>query len=85
MKNIETPRKKHAGKGIDGGFEKTMEQTMVVVEGRRERKIRRTRRKYLSAVLISRESLRKEPIPLKCYPLPLHTYLASFFLLPKSP
>lgn len=28
MKNIETPRKKHAGKGIDGGgFEKkTMEQ-----------------------------------------------------------
>lgn len=22
MKNIETPRKKHAGKGIDGGFEK---------------------------------------------------------------
>lgn len=48
MKNIETPRKKHAGKG----FEKTMEQTvMVVVEG--ERKIRRTRRKYLSAALIS--------------------------------
>lgn len=58
MKNIETPRKKHAGKGIDG-FEKTMEQTMVVVvvvEGG-ERKIRRTGRKYLSVVLIS---LRKE-------------------------
>lgn len=55
MKNIKTPRKKHAGKGIDG-FEKTMEQTMVVVEGG-ERKIRRTGRKYLSVVLIS---LRKE-------------------------
>lgn len=54
MKNIETPRKKHAGKGIDG-FEKTME-VMVVVEGG-ERKIRRTGRKYLSVVLIS---LRKE-------------------------
>lgn len=45
MKNIETPRKKHAGKGIDG-FEKTMEQTMVVVEGG-ERKIRRTGRKFV--------------------------------------
>lgn len=49
MKNIETPRKKHAGKG----FEKTMEQTMMVVVVEGERKIRRTRRKYLSAALIS--------------------------------
>lgn len=49
MKNIETPRKKHAGKG----FEKTMEQTVMVVVVEGERKIRRTRRKYLSAALIS--------------------------------
>lgn len=49
MKNIETPRKKHAGKG----FEKTMEQMVMVVVVEGERKIRRTRRKYLSAALIS--------------------------------
>lgn len=40
MKNIETPRKKHAGKGIDGGgFEKKNDGTkrmMVVVEGERK-------------------------------------------------
>lgn len=38
MKNIETPRKKHAGKGIDGGgFEKKNDGTkrMVVEEERK--------------------------------------------------
>lgn len=43
MKNIETPRKKHAGKGIDGGgFEKKNDGTkrmVVVVVVEEERKI----------------------------------------------
>lgn len=54
MKNIETPRKKHAGKGIDGGgFEKKKRWNKKNGGGGREKN--RTGRKYLSAVLISRK------------------------------